>query len=91
MSDKIIKNLQSQLQLYKQLFEKLENSEASPTPTYTPTHTPTHTPTRTPTNDIPKPKSTYIKTEELLKLFNITKNEYNNILVRINNRLNPLF
>lgn len=87
MSDKIIKNLQSQLQLYKQLFEKLENSEASPTPT----HTPTHTPTRTPTNDIPKPKSTYIKTEELLKLFNITKNEYNNILVRINNRLNPLF
>jgi len=43
------------------------------------------------TNNIVKPKVSYIKTEDLLKLFNISKLEYNNILVRINNILYFLY
>ena len=53
------------------MFEQLENDSEAPT-------------TSTPTNDIARPTVAYIKAEELLKLFNITKVEYNNILVRIN-------
>ena len=88
MSAEIINNLQSQLKIYQQMFEQLNNSEA-PTPS-------------TPfipfasfilsTHDIvERPITGYIKTEEILKLFNMTKVEYNNILVRINDILNPLF
>jgi len=71
MSAKIINNLQSQIKIYQQMFEQLENDSEAPT-------------TSTPTNDIARPTVAYIKAEELLKLFNITKFEYNNILVRIN-------
>ena len=71
MSAKIINNLQSQLKIYQQMFEQLENDSEAPT-------------TSTLINDIARPMLAYIKAEELLKLFNITKVEYNNILVRIN-------
>lgn len=74
MSDKIINNLQSQLKIYQQMFEQLENNSEAPIPSPL-------------TSDIAKPKTGYIKTEELLKLFNITKVQYNNILVRTNDIL----
>ena len=35
-------------------------------------------------NNIIKPKQRYIKSENILELFNILKAQYNNILVRIN-------
>jgi len=35
-------------------------------------------------NNIIKPKQRYIKSENILELFNILKTQYNNILVRIN-------
>jgi len=35
-------------------------------------------------NNIIKPKQKYIKSENILELFNISKTQYNNILVRIN-------
>ena len=37
-----------------------------------------------PTNNIVRPKQNYIKSEDILKLFKISKVEYNNILVIIN-------
>ena len=73
MSNEALNNLKSQLKLYQQMFEQMEagqNSEAPP-PSLVP-------------NNIVKPKVRYIKMEEILKIFNITKVEYNNILVRIN-------
>ena len=36
------------------------------------------------TNNIARPKQRYIKSEDILNLFKISKAEYNNILVRIN-------
>src|SRR6266542_6281779 len=71
MSAKIINNLQSQLKIYQQMFEQLENDSESPT-------------TSTPINDISRLMVAYIKAKKLLKIFNITKVEYNNILIRIN-------
>ena len=35
-------------------------------------------------NNIIKPKQKYIKSENILELFNILKVQYNNILIRIN-------
>ena len=35
-------------------------------------------------NNIIKPKQKYIKSENILELFNILKAQYNNILIRIN-------
>jgi hypothetical protein len=81
MSEIIIANLKSQLKICQQMFEQLAEAPPSPTPTSTPT----------PTAEIVRPKKSYIKTEEILKTFNITKVQYNNILVRINDILNPLF
>ena len=63
------------------MFEQL--AEAPPSPTPTPIPTPTLT------TEILRPKKRYIKTKEILEIFDITKNQYNNILVRI--YLNPLF
>ena len=81
MSTEIINNLQSQLKIYQQMFEQMENSS----------NLETSTSSSIITNNIVKPKVRYIKTEDLLKLFNISKLEYNNILVRINNILYFLY
>jgi hypothetical protein len=79
MSTELISNLKSQIKLCQQLFEQLtEASPSTPTPT-----TPTPTPTPTAISTAERPKKRYIKTEEILKIFNITKAQYNNILVRI--------
>lgn len=72
MSTEVINNLKSQLKLYQQMFEQLENGN-SEVPTVLPTVLP---------NNIPKPNTRYIKVEDILKLFNFSKLQYNNILVR---------
>ena len=83
MSTEIISNLQTQLKIYQQMFEQLENDSIS-------APSPILTSSTSTVNNIIKPKTRYIKTEDILKLFNISKVEYNNILVKINNILNPL-
>jgi hypothetical protein len=85
----VFANLKAQLKICQQMFEQLAG--APPSPTSTSTHT--STPTPTPTTEILIPKKIYIKTNEILEIFDITKNQYNNILVRINDilNLNPLF
>ncbi len=85
MSAEIISNLQTQLKIYQQMFEQLENS---PTSALTSTLTSSPTPIPIPINNIIKLKARYIKMEDILKLFNILKIEYNNILVKINFILN---
>ena len=67
------------------MFEQLENS---PTSALTSTLISSPTPIPIPINNIIKPKARYIKMEDILKLFNISKIEYNNILVKINFILN---
>jgi hypothetical protein len=77
MSTEIITNLQNQIKLYQQMFEQLENNSGSGSIPAS----------RSPTismNNIAKPTQTYIKTEDILNLFKISKAEYNNFLVRIN-------
>jgi hypothetical protein len=69
----IITNLQKQITLYQQMLEQLES--AAPAPASTPNIS---------TNNIVRPKQRYIKSEDILNLFKISKAEYNNILVRIN-------
>src|SRR6266498_3133350 len=63
------------------MFEQLENSSTS---ALTSTLTSSPTPTPILINNIIKPKARYIKIKDILKLFNILKIEYNNILVKIN-------
>ena len=87
-SEMIINNLKSQLMIYQQMFEQLTSTSTS---TFTPTSTSTPTSTFIPTSSTTKPKKGYIKVEEILQIFNITKAQYNNILVRINDILNLLF
>ena len=70
------------------MFEQLNNSEA-PTPS-TP-FTPSASFILSTYNIVKRLITGYIKMEEILKFFNMTKVEYNNILVRINDILNPLF
>jgi hypothetical protein len=70
MSAEIVSNLQSQLKIYQQMFEQMENGSTS---------APASLPIST--TNIIKPKVRYIKMEDVLNLFNISKNEYNNILV----------
>ena len=43
---------------------------------------PTPTPTPTPSQIIVKPKKTYIMANEILNIFNINKEVYNNLLVK---------
>lgn len=75
MSTEIITNLQNQIKLYQQMFEQLESGSApAPTPVLQ----------NISTNNVVRPKQRYIKCEDILNLFKITKAEYNNILVRIN-------
>ena len=57
-------------------------------PNSTSTSTLTSTSISTPTTEVIKPKKGYVKVEEILQIFNITKIQYNNILVRINDILN---
>ena len=97
-SEMIINNLKSQLMIYQQMFEQLTSpptSTSTSTSTFTPTSTSTPTSTFIPTSSttevIIKPKKGYVKVEEILQIFNITKAQYNNILVRINDILNLLF
>ena len=71
MSTEIINNLQNQIKIYQQIFEQLESGSAPAPPVL-------------PTNNIVRPKQNYIKSEDILKLFKISKVEYNNILVIIN-------
>jgi hypothetical protein len=73
------------------MFEQITSTSTS---TFTPTSTSTPTSTfipASPTTEVIKPKKGYVKVEEILQLFNITKAQYNNILVRINDILNLLF
>ena len=74
MSTEIINNLQNQIKLYQQMFEQLESGSAPAPPVLQ----------NISTNNIVRPKQRYIKSEDILKLFKISKAEYNNILVRIN-------
>jgi hypothetical protein len=75
MSTEIITNLQNQIKLYQQMFEQLESDSAPvPIPVLQ----------NISTNNIARPKQRYIKSEDILNLFKISKAEYNNILVRIN-------
>jgi hypothetical protein len=74
MSTEIINNLQNQIKIYQQLFEQLESGSAPASPVLQ----------NISTNNIVRPKQNYIKSEDILKLFKISKAEYNNILVRIN-------
>lgn len=71
MSTEIINNLQNQIKLYQQMFEQLD----APAPPVLQNIS---------TNNIVRPNQRYIKSEDILKLFKISKAEYNNILVRIN-------
>ena len=85
-------SLRQKLQIYQQLFDSLNissfsnsltlassSSSTSPTlPTLTPP-TPSTTPLTFPT--FSKPNKRYIKTSEILSLINLTKNNYNNLLV----------
>jgi hypothetical protein len=77
MSTEIITNLQNQIKLYQQMFEQLENNSGSGS-------IPASRPLTISMNNIAKPTQTYIKTEDILNLFKISKAEYNNFLVRIN-------
>ena len=71
--DKLIENLR------RILFE--ENEE--PTPTLTPTPTSTSTSTSTSASTlIVKPKKAYITANDILTIFGINKETYNNLLVR---------
>jgi hypothetical protein len=56
------------------MFEQLESGSAPASPVLQ----------NISTNNIVRPKQNYIKSEDILKLFKISKAEYNNILVRIN-------
>ena len=64
--------LQEKLEQIKLFLETL-NTEISSTPTTS----------ETLNSFISKPNKQYISSSDILKLFEITKNEYNNILVRI--------
>ena len=77
MSTEIITNLQNQIKLYQQMFEQLESGS-------TPASASTPVLQNISTNSIVKPKQRYIKSKDILNLFKISKAEYNNILVRIN-------
>ena len=85
MSAEIINNLQNQLKIYQKMFEELENSSSTLAPTLT------SAPSISSITDILKPKMRYIQTKDILKLFNISKLQYNNILVRIRNILSLLY
>ena len=79
MSTEIITNLQNQIKLYQQLCEQLENNPVSDSIPSSGSLL-----TISMNNNIIKPKQRYIKSENILELFNILKTQYNNILVRIN-------
>ena len=79
MSTEIITNLQNQIKLYQQLCEQLENNSVSDSIPDSGSLL-----TISMNNNIIKPKQRYIKSENILELFNISKMQYNNILVRIN-------
>ena len=68
-SDEIISNLQSQIKIYQETLEQLlENGTSSSNIT---------------NNIITRPRKGYIKSNDILSLFNITKQEYNNILSEV--------
>ena len=79
MSTEIITNLQNQIKLYQQLYEQLENNPVSDSIPGSGSLL-----TISMNNNIIKPKQRYIKSENILELFNISKTQYNNILIRIN-------
>ena len=79
MSTEIITNLQNQIKLYQQLCEQLENNPVSDSIPDSGSLL-----TISMNNNIIKPKQRYIKSENILELFNISKTQYNNILIRIN-------
>ena len=79
MSTEIITNLQNQIKLYQQLCEQLKNNPVSDSIPGSGSLL-----TISMNNNIIKPKQRYIKSENILELFNISKTQYNNILVRIN-------
>ena len=79
MSTEIITNLQNQIKLYQQLCEQLKNNPVSDSIPGSGSLL-----TISMNNNIIKPKQRYIKSENILELFNISKAQYNNILIRIN-------
>lgn len=84
MSSELIEGLKTQLELCQNLFDQLIKGTTS-------IPTTKNVEPKTPTTEIVKPKKKYIKVEQILAIFNITKAEYNNILVRINGKLKLLF
>ncbi len=94
MMEETNENLRKKLQIYQQLFDSLNissfsnsltpassSSLSSTLPTLTPP-TPSTTPPTLPT--FSKPNKRYIKTNEILSLTNLKKNDYNNLLVSKN-------
>src|SRR6266540_4331560 len=94
MMEETNENLRKKLQIYQQLFDSLNissfsnsltpassSSLSSTLPTLTPP-TPSTTPSTLPT--FSKPNKRYIKTNEILSLTNLKKNDYNNLLVSKN-------
>jgi hypothetical protein len=85
-----IEALQEKVKIYQKLFESLAPSVPSNmlTPLSRDTLTPstqgslTPSPSLVSSNVIFRPNKRYIKTEEILKLTGLKKNEYNNLLVR---------
>ena len=74
MSSEIIDNLRHQLNLYKQTLDELEagNSLQSVTTSSPPTQPP-----------VTRPKKGYIKVKEILEIFKINKQSYNDILAAV--------
>src|SRR5271154_2846083 len=93
----IINNLQAQIKLYQQMFEQLNSFSApSSAPSLAPSSVPSTAPLMlsssaltsssefsAPTNPrlIVKPNKAYVPVKDILTLFKLKKNEYNNILV----------
>lgn len=95
MTEETNESLQRKIQIYQQLFDSLNissfsnsltpassSSSTSPTLLTLTSPTPSTTPPTLPT--FSKPNKSYIKTNEILSLTNLKKNDYNNLLVSKN-------
>ena len=95
MAEETLESLSEKLKIYQKLFESLvpsvplntltPSSQGSLTPSTRSSLTPAtplvHSTSTTPSKISYKPDKRYIKVEEILRLTNLKKNEYNNLLV----------
>ena len=70
-SIEIINNLKAQLRVYEEMLGNPPSTSSAPLISTSSAHL------------ISKPKTRYLKAEDIMKLFNLNKSEYNNILVNI--------